>query len=259
MNERYSRQILLPDVGEAGQKKLLEAKILVIGLGGLGSSAANYLARAGVGVLGIVDSDTIDVSNLHRQVIFSTEDIGQKKVAVAQAYLQKANPDVKVVPYGLRLKGNNVMDVIKDYDIVIDGSDNFPTRYLVNDACVFTKKILIHGAFSRFEGQVTVIKPKRGPCFRCLFPEPPPPGAVPSCQEAGVLGALAGVIGSIMATEALKIILQIGKSLEGELLVFDALAMNFRKVRFQRDLGCKVCGEKPTINQPIDYDLFCHG
>ena len=256
---RYSRQILLPDVGEAGQKKLLAAKVLVIGLGGLGSPVAEYLVRAGVGTLGIVDSDSVEVSNLHRQTLFNAEDIGKKKTAAAQAYLHKINPDVLIIPHDLRLKSNNIMAIINDYDVVVDGSDNYPTRYLINDACVLSNKILVHGAFLRFEGQVTVIKPRKGPCFRCLFPEPPPNGAVPSCQEAGVLGALAGVIGSIMAAEALKLIIGIGESLVGELLVFDSLGMNFRKVKISRNSKCPVCNEKPTIKELIDYDWFYDG
>lgn len=255
--ERYSRQILLPQIGGKGQEKLLAAKVLIIGAGGLGSPVAAYLAGAGVGTLGIVDSDAVELNNLHRQIIYTTEDVGKRKVLVAQERLQKTNPDVKVVPYDLRLTSGNIMEIIKDYDVVVDGSDNFPTRYLVNDACVLAKKTLVHGAFFRFEGQAMVIKPGEGPCYRCLFSEPPPPGAVPSCQEAGVLGALAGVIGLIQATETLKLILGIGEPLIGKLIVFNALEMGFRKVKVPKDDNCPICGKNPTINKLIDYEWFC--
>lgn len=255
--ERYSRQILLPNVGGKGQEKLLAAKVLVIGAGGLGSPVAAYLAGAGVGTLGIVDSDEVELNNLHRQIIYSSDDIGKKKALAAKVRLEKANPDVKVNEQVLRLTSENIMSVIKDYDIVVDGSDNFPTRYLVNDACVLAKKTLVHGAFFRFEGQAMVIKPGEGPCYRCLFSEPPPPGAVPSCQEAGVLGALAGVIGLIQATETLKLILGVGEPLIGKLIIFNALEMNFRKVKVPRDKDCPICGENPTISKLIDYNWFC--
>jgi adenylyltransferase/sulfurtransferase len=255
--ERYSRQILLPKVGGKGQEKLLAAKVLVIGAGGLGSPVAAYLAGAGVGTLGIVDSDAVELNNLHRQIIYSSEDTGKMKAEAARQRLQKVNPDVKVVPHELRLTSENIMEIIKDYDIIVDGSDNFPTRYLVNDACVLAKKPLVHGAFFRFEGQAMVIKPGEGPCYRCMFAEPPPPGAVPSCQEAGVLGALAGVIGLIQATETLKLILGIGEPLVGKLIIFNSLEMGFRKVKVPKDKDCPICGEKPTIKKLIDYQIFC--
>lgn len=255
--ERYSRQIILPHVGGKGQEKLLKAKVLIIGAGGLGSPVACYLARAGVGTLGIVDSDTVELSNLHRQMIYSSDDIGKKKAIVAQSRLQRVNPDVKVVPYVLRLTSENIMEIIKDYDIVVDGTDNFPTRYLINDACVFGGKTLVFGAFFRYEGQAMVIKPGEGPCLRCIFPSPPPPGLVPSCQEAGVLGALAGVIGLIQATETLKLILGIGEPLIGKLAIFEALVMDLTKMNVRKDKNCPICGEKPTVRELIDYELFC--
>ncbi|MGB9613695.1 MAG: molybdopterin-synthase adenylyltransferase MoeB [Candidatus Margulisiibacteriota bacterium] len=255
--ERYSRQILLPQVGGKGQEKLLSAKVLIIGVGGLGSPIAAYLAGAGIGTLGIVDSDAVELNNLHRQIIYTTEDVGKRKVLVAQERLQKMNSDVKVIPYDLRLTSENIMEIIGDYDVIVDGSDNFPTRYLVNDACVLAKKTLVHGAFFRFEGQAMVIKPGEGPCYRCLFSEPPPPGSVPSCQEAGVLGALAGVIGLIQATEALKLILGIGEPLIGKLIIFNALEMSFRKVKVPKDKNCPVCGDNPTVTKLIDYEWFC--
>ncbi|MFA4844622.1 MAG: molybdopterin-synthase adenylyltransferase MoeB [Candidatus Margulisiibacteriota bacterium] len=255
--ERYSRQILLPNVGGKGQEKLLAGKVLVIGAGGLGSPVAAYLAGAGVGTIGIVDSDTVELNNLHRQILYSSQEVGKKKALAAQERLEKVNPDVKVVPHVLRLTSENILEVIKDYDVIVDGSDNFPTRYLVNDACVLAKKTLVHGAFFRFEGQAMVIKPGEGPCYRCLFAEPPPPGAVPSCQEAGVLGALAGVIGLIQATETLKLILGIGQPLVGRLIIFNSLEMSFRQVKVPRDKNCPICGEKPTIKELIDYELFC--
>ncbi|MDI6731357.1 MAG: molybdopterin-synthase adenylyltransferase MoeB [Candidatus Margulisbacteria bacterium] len=255
--ERYSRQILLPQVGGKGQEKLLAAKVLVVGAGGLGSPVAAYLAGAGVGTLGIVDSDAVELNNLHRQILYSSEDIGQKKAEAAKTRLLKINPTIDVISHVSRLTSENILEIIKDYDIVVDGSDNFPTRYLVNDACVLAKKTLVHGAFFRFEGQAMVIKPGEGPCYRCLFSEPPPPGAVPSCQEAGVLGALAGVIGLIQATETLKLILGIGESLVGKLIIFNSLEMNFRKVKVPKDKDCPVCGDNPTIIQLIDYAWFC--
>lgn len=255
--ERYSRQILLPEVGGKGQEKLLAAKVLIIGAGGLGSPVASYLAGAGVGTLGIVDSDTVELSNLHRQILYSSDDIRKKKVIAAQSRLQRVNPDVDIVPYALRLTAENIMEVIKGYDIVVDGSDNFPTRYLVNDACVLARKTLVFGAFFRYEGQAMVIKPGEGPCIRCLFPTPPPPGLIPSCQEAGVLGALAGVIGLVQATETLKLILGIGEPLIGKLILFNALEMDLIKMNASRDKSCPICGEKPTIKELIDYELFC--
>lgn len=255
--ERYSRQILLPQVGGKGQERLLASKVLLIGVGGLGSPIATYLTGAGVGTLGIVDSDEVELSNLHRQMIFSSDDIGKKKAVAAQYRLQKMNPDVKVVPYVLRLTSENILEIIRDYDIVVDGSDNFPTRYLVNDACVITNRTLVFGAFFRYEGQAMVIKPGEGPCLRCIFPSPPPPGLVPSCQEAGVLGALAGMIGLIQATETLKLILGIGEPLIGKFIQFDSLGMNLIKLITRKDQNCPVCGEHPTIQELIDYEAFC--
>lgn len=255
--ERYSRQIILPQVGGKGQEKLLAAKVLIIGAGGLGSPVASYLVGAGVGLLGIVDSDAVELSNLHRQMIYSSDDIGKKKAIAAQNRLQRVNPDVKVVPYVLRLTSENIMEILKDYDIIVDGTDNFPTRYLVNDACILAKKILVFGAFFRYEGQAMVIKPGEGPCIRCLFPEPPPAGLIPSCQEAGVLGALAGVIGLIQATETLKLILRIGEPIIGKLILFNALEMELMKVAVRKNKDCPVCGESPTITNLIDYERFC--
>ena len=216
----------------------------MIGVGGLGSPAALYLAGAGIGHLGMVDSDKVELSNLQRQMLFTTLDIGKPKVKVAEQRLRSLNPDTKITSYYLRLTSENIVSIIKNYDLVIDASDNFPTRYLVNGACVKTKKTLIHGAIFGFEGQVIVIKPGAGPCYCCLFPEPPPPGSVPSCHEAGVLGAVAGVIGLVQATEALKSILEIGELLVGELIIFNALEMNFRKVKVPKDKNCPVCGKK---------------
>ncbi len=255
--ERYSRQIILPQIGGKGQEKLLASRVLLVGVGGLGSPVAAYLTGAGVGTLGIVDSDDVELSNLHRQMIFSSEDIGKRKAMAAKDRLQRMNPDVKVVPSALRLSSENIMEIIKEYDIVVDGSDNFPTRYLVNDACVLTQKALIFGAFFQYEGQAMVIKPGEGPCLRCIFPSPPPPGLVPSCQEAGVLGALAGVIGLIQATETLKLILGIGEPLIGKFLLFDALRMELSKFDARRDKNCPVCGENPKIRELIDYEEFC--
>ena len=255
--ERYSRQILLPQVGGKGQEKLLAAKVLVIGVGGLGSPVAAYLAGAGVGTLGIVDCDTVETHNLHRQIIYCGDDIGKNKADTAKERLQKVNPDVKVVPYVLRICSKNALDIIKDYDIVVDGSDNFPTRYLANDACVILKKPLVHGAFFRVDGQAMVIKPPEGPCYRCMFSEPPPPGTVPSCQEAGVLGALAGTIGLIQATETLKLILGVGEPLVGKLIIYSSMEMSFRKVKVPKDPNCPVCGTNPSITKLIDYEQFC--
>ncbi len=255
--ERYSRQILLPDVGGRGQEKLLAAKVLIIGAGGLGSPVASYLAGAGVGTLGIVDSDTVELSNLHRQMIYSSEDIGKKKAIAAQDRLERVNPDIKVIPYVLRLNSENIMEAIEEYDIVVDGSDNFPTRYLVNDACVLAKKTLVFGAFFRFDGQAMIIKPGEGPCLRCMFPEPPPPGLVPSCQEAGVLGALAGIIGLIQASETLKLILGVGEPLIGKFILFDALKMSLTKLDVKRNEECTVCSKESTMRRLVDYEEFC--
>ncbi len=255
--ERYSRQIILPNIGGKGQEKLLNGKVLVIGAGGLGSPCALYLASAGVGRIGIVDSDVVEVNNLQRQIIHSTANVGKPKAESAKERMNAINPDVEVIPYKLRVTSKNILDIIKDYDIIVDGSDNFPTRYLVNDACVLSKKPLSHGGIFRYDGQVMTIIPGQGACYRCLFPEPPPPGLVPSCQEAGILGAVAGVIGTIQANEVLKYILNMGNLLSGKLLVFNALDSSFRQVKVPRDPKCPVCGEKPTVTKLIDYEEFC--
>jgi len=256
--ERYSRQIILPNVGGKGQEKILKAKVLIIGAGGLGSPCALYLASAGVGKIGIVDSDAVEVNNLQRQVLHSTLTVGKSKVESAKERINAINPDVNVVPYKLRLSSENILEIIKDYDIIVDGSDNFPTRYLVNDACVISKRPLSHGGIFRYDGQAITILPNESACYRCLFPEPPPAGLVPSCQEAGILGAVAGVIGVIQANEVLKFILRTGNLLAGKLLVFNALDSTFRQVKVPRDPKCPVCGEKPTITKLIDYQEFCN-
>ncbi len=254
---RYSRHIILPDIGGAGQKKLLKARVLLVGAGGLGSPAAMYLAAAGIGTLGLVDFDKVDLSNLQRQLLHRTKDVGRWKLDSAEETINALNPDVKVIKHPVVLTSENVMDVIKDYDVVVNGTDNFPTRYLVNDACVFAGKPLVDGSIFMFEGQATVYDARQGPCYRCLFPTPPPPGEVPSCQEAGVLGVLPGIIGSIEAVEAIKLILGKGIPLIGRLLLFDALAMEFREMRVEKDPHCPVCGEHPTITELIDYEQFC--
>ena len=255
--ERYSRHIILPEVGGAGQQKMLEAKILLLGAGGLGSPAAYYLAAAGIGNLGIVDFDQVDLSNLQRQIIHSTERIGMLKTESAKKTIQALNPDVNVTLYNEKIDSSNIISIIKDYDYIVDGSDNFPTRYLVNDACVMENKTLIHGSIYRFEGQVTVFKPNSGPCYRCLYPEPPPPGMSPNCQEGGVLGVLAGIIGNLQVVEVLKLILGIGEPLVGKLLIYDALKTEFRNLNLRKDASCPLCGEEPTIKELIDYEEFC--
>lgn len=254
---RYSRHFLLPEVGEQGQAKLLDAKVLMIGAGGLGSPAAYYLAAAGVGTIGIVDHDVVDLSNLQRQILHANDRVGEPKVDSARRTLEGLNPDVKVIPYRERLSSDNVMEIIKDYDIVVDGCDNFPTRYLVNDACVMTGKPNVHGSIFQFEGQVSVFYPGRGPCYRCLYPEPPPPGMAPSCAEAGVLGVLPGLIGTIQALETIKLILEKGDTLVGRLLQFNTLTMEINSLRLRKDPECPMCGETPTIDKLIDYEEFC--
>ncbi len=258
--ERYSRHLLIPEVGEEGQVKLLESRVLLVGAGGLGSPAALYLAAAGVGHLGIVDADVVDATNLQRQVLHSTESLGKPKVASAARTIAELNPDVEVIPFEERLESDNV-DRILDagWDLIVDGADNFPTRYLVNDAAVWHGLPVVHGSIYRFEGQVTVFKPGDGPCYRCLFPQPPPPELAPSCAEGGVLGVLPGVIGSIQATEALKLALGIGEPLIGKLLLFDALVLTFSEVELRRDPNCPVCGDSPTITEYVDYVEFCAG
>ena len=257
---RYSRHILIPEVGEEGQLKLLDARILLIGAGGLGSPASLYLAAAGVGTLGIVDDDVVDTTNLQRQIVHSTDRLGEPKAESAKRTLEALNPDVTVKTYRERLTSENVDRILGEgWDVIVDGADNFPTRYLLNDASVWHKIPVVHGSIYRFEGQVTVFKPHEGPCYRCLFPQPPPAELAPSCAEGGVLGVLPGVIGSIQATEALKLALGIGDPLIGRLLLFDALATSFTEVTLRRDPACPVCGEAPTITEYIDYVEFCQG
>ena len=252
--ERYSRHIILPEVGGKGQATLLKSKVFVLGAGGLGSPALLYLAAAGVGTLGVADGDCVDMSNLQRQIIHNNERIGKPKVISAKESINALNPDVKVEPFHGRLTVDNIREVIREYDVVLDGSDNFPTRFLMNDAAFFEQKTLVSGSMFRFDGQVSVFKPHKGlPCYRCLYPEPPPKGLVPSCQEAGVLGALPGVIGVLQAIEAIKELLGIGDTLAGHLLVFDALKMIFRKVKVRKDPECALCGDTPTIKELKAY------
>jgi molybdopterin/thiamine biosynthesis adenylyltransferase/rhodanese-related sulfurtransferase len=257
---RYSRHLLIPEVGEEGQLKLLDSKVLLVGAGGLGSPASLYLAAAGVGRIGIVDADVVDESNLQRQIVHSTESLGEPKVDSAKRSIEALNPDVEVVPYKERLTSENIERILADgWDVIVDGADNFPTRYLVNDASVWHGIPVVHGSIYRFEGQVTVFKPHEGPCYRCLFPTPPPPELAPSCAEGGVLGVLPGVIGSLQASEALKLALGIGEPLIGRLLLFDALTAEFDEVKLRRDPDCPVCGEHPTITEYVDYVEFCAG
>ena len=257
---RYSRHLLIPEVGEEGQLKLLDSKVLLVGAGGLGSPASLYLAAAGVGRIGIVDADVVDESNLQRQIVHSTESLGEPKVESAKRAIEALNPDVEVVAYKERLTSENIERILADgWDVIVDGADNFPTRYLVNDASIWHKIPVVHGSIYRFEGQVTVFKPYEGPCYRCLFPTPPPPELAPSCAEGGVLGVLPGVIGSLQASEALKLALGIGEPLVGRLLLFDALAATFDEVKLRRDPDCPVCGEHPTITEYVDYVEFCAG
>ena len=255
---RYSRHLILPEVGLAGQKKICSTSVLCIGAGGLGSPIAMYLAAAGIGKIGLVDFDSVDFSNLQRQIIHGTEDVGRPKTQSAKETINSINPNVEVVIHGVRLSSENALDIIGQYDIVVDGTDNFPTRYLTNDACVLLKKANAYGSIFRFEGQASVFAPHLGgPCYRCLYPEPPPPGMVPSCAEGGVLGVLPGIIGCIQATEILKLALGKGSSLTGRLLLFNALDMKFRELKLRRDPQCPLCGENPTITQLIDYEQFC--
>jgi sulfur-carrier protein adenylyltransferase/sulfurtransferase len=256
---RYSRHLLIPEVGDEGQQKLLNARVLLIGAGGLGSPASLYLAAAGVGTLGIVDADVVDDSNLQRQIVHSTDRLGEPKVLSAKRTIEALNPDVTVIPYEERLTSDNVERIIgAGWDVIVDGADNFPTRYLVNDASVWHNIPVVHGSIYRFEGQVTVLQPGAGPCYRCLFPSPPPPELAPSCSEGGVLGVLPGIVGSLQASEALKLILGIGESLTGRLLLFDALHTTFDEVSVKHDPTCPVCGEHPTITEYIDYVQFCN-
>jgi adenylyltransferase/sulfurtransferase len=247
--QRYSRHIILPEVGGKGQKKISAAKVFIIGAGGLGCPVGYYLAAAGVGTIALIDNDTVELSNLQRQIAHSVKTLGAYKADSAQKTFEALNPDVRVHAIKERINSKNILDLIRDYDVVVDGSDNFPTRYLVNDACVMLRKPLVSGAILRFEGQVTTIVPGEGPCYRCLFEEPPPPGLVPSCQEAGVLGVLPGVIGALQATEVLKLILQKGEPLKGQLLIYSALSTNFRKVKIPRNPSCPICSDNPTIKE----------
>jgi len=256
--QRYSRHILLPEVGGKGQKKLLNAKVFIIGAGGLGCPVGYYLAAAGVGTIGIVDNDRVEMSNLQRQIAHNTNRIGMLKVESAKETFESLNPDVKVIGIPERLSKDTIMDMIKDYDIVVDGSDNFPTRYLVNDACILMKKPLVSGAILRFEGQVTTIVPGEGHCYRCLFEEMPPAGLVPSCQEAGVIGAIPGVVGSLQAIEVIKLILGKGDVLKNTLLIYDALKTTFRRIKVPCNTACPACGENPTITELQDYEAdYC--
>lgn len=256
--QRYSRHIILPEVGGKGQKKILNARVFVVGAGGLGCPVGYYLAAAGIGTIGIIDNDTVELSNLQRQIAHSTKTLGVHKVDSAKATFEALNPDVNVIGIKERINKSNIMDLIKDYDIVVDGSDNFPTRYLVNDACVLLKKPLVSGAILKFEGQVTTVLPGEGHCYRCLFEEMPPPGLVPSCQEAGVLGAITGVVGALQATEVLKLVLGKGDVLKNTLLIYDALRTTFRRVKVPKNPACPVCGENPTIKELQDYDAeYC--
>jgi adenylyltransferase/sulfurtransferase len=254
---RYSRHLILPEVGVEGQRKLKAARVLCVGTGGLGSPLALYLAAAGVGTLGLVDFDVVDASNLQRQIIHSTADIGRKKLDSAEEKLKALNPELNVQKHDTLLSSANALDILKDYDVVADGTDNFPTRYLVNDACVLLGKPNAYGSIFRFEGQASVFATKDGPCYRCLYPEPPPPGLVPSCAEGGVLGILPGLIGVIQATETIKLILGIGEPLIGRLLLVDALNMRFRELKLRKNPECPVCGAHPTVTQLIDYQQFC--
>jgi adenylyltransferase/sulfurtransferase len=254
---RYSRHLILPEVGMEGQQKLKAARVLCVGTGGLGSPLALYLTAAGIGTLGLVDFDVVDSSNLQRQIIHSTKDIGRKKLDSAEEKLKALNPSINIVKHDTMLSSANALDIIKDYDIVADGTDNFPTRYLVNDACVILGKPNAYGSIFRFEGQASVFATETGPCYRCLYPEPPPPGLVPSCAEGGVLGILPGLVGVIQATEVIKLILGKGEPLIGRLLLVDALNMRFRELKLRKNPECPVCGENPTVTQLIDYQHFC--
>src|SRR5919199_814082 len=254
---RYSRHLIMPEVALDGQKKLKSARVLTIGAGGLGSPLALYLAAAGIGTLGIVDFDVVDESNLQRQIIHGTSDIGRPKMESASDRIKDINPNVHVEAYEEALSSENALEIFKDFDIVVDGTDNFPARYLVNDACVLLKKPNVYGSIFRFEGQATVFAYQDGPCYRCLYPEPPPPGLVPSCAEGGVLGILPGLIGVVQATETVKIILGIGETLKNRLLLYDALGMKFRELKLRRDKNCPVCGDHPTVTKLIDYQEFC--
>jgi len=254
---RYSRHLIMPEVALEGQKKLKQARVLTIGAGGLGAPLAMYLAAAGVGTIGIVDFDVVDESNLHRQIIHGTSDVGRPKLESARETIEDINPNVRVEAFEEQLTSENALDIFRDFDIIVDGTDNFPTRYLVNDACVLLGKPNVYGSIFRFEGQASVFYAEEGPCYRCLYPEPPPPGLVPSCAEGGVLGILPGAIGVIQATETVKLILGIGEPLIGRLLLYDALGMRFREMKLRKNPQCPICGENRTIHELIDYEEFC--
>jgi sulfur-carrier protein adenylyltransferase/sulfurtransferase len=254
---RYSRHLIMPEVGMDGQLKLKRAKVLCVGTGGLGAPLGLYLAAAGVGHIGIVDFDVVDRTNLQRQILFSSADIGRRKIEAAADRLHGLNPDIQITPHEMRLTSENALELLKSYDIIVDGTDNFPTRYLVNDACVLLKKPNVYGSIFRFEGQVSIFGYPEGPCYRCLYPEPPPPGLVPSCAEGGVLGVLPGIVGAIQAAEALKLIIGKGEALVGRLLLFDALAMRFRELKLRKNPDCPACGAHPTVTKLIDYAEFC--
>lgn len=254
---RYSRHLLLPEVTLEGQKRLRAARVLLVGAGGLGSPLALYLAAAGVGRIGLVEFDRVDLTNLQRQILYSTADVGRPKLEAARERLAGLNPEVEIVPHAARLSSANAMEIVAGYDVVADGTDNFPTRYLVNDACVLLGKPNVHASVFRFDGQLAVFDAARGPCYRCLFPEPPPPGLVPSCADGGVLGVLPGILGTLQALEVLKLLLGRGEPMIGRLLLVDALGMRFREIAIARDPACPVCGERPTITAPIDYEAFC--
>ena len=254
--QRFSRHIIMPQVGSTGQRKLMDASVLLVGAGGLGSPLAMYLAAAGVGKLGIVDFDDVDITNLHRQLLHGIDDIGRPKVESAEDTIRAINPDAEVVKIPRHINSENAMEIAEEFDILIDGTDNFPTRYLINDLGVLMNKPVVHGSIFMFDGQVTTFLPEQG-CYRCLYPAPPPPGMVPSCAEAGVLGVLPGIVGSLMATEAIKLILGVGKPLVNRLLMVDALDMDMRTVKIRKDPGCPVCGENPTVTELIDYEAFC--
>jgi adenylyltransferase/sulfurtransferase len=254
---RYSRHLIMPEIGVDGQRRLKAARVLCVGAGGLGSPASLYLAAAGVGTLGLVDFDTVDYSNLQRQILYSSSDVGRRKLEAAAERLSGLNPDVRVRTHEMPLKSSNALEIFRDYDVIVDGADNFPTRYLVNDACVLLGKPNAYGSIFRFDGQASVFAAPGGPCYRCLYPEPPPPGLVPSCAEGGVLGVLPGIVGTIQATEAIKLITGAGETLAGRLLLFDALRMTFRTLKLRRDPECPVCGDNPTVTALIDYEQFC--
>src|SRR6184192_273901 len=254
---RYARHLILPQIGEEGQEKLKRSSVLIIGAGGLGSPVALYLAAAGVGRIGLVDFDQVDATNLHRQILYGTSDVGTAKLEAARARLHDLNPEIRIETHDAMLSSSNALDILRPYDVIVDGTDNFPTRYLVNDACVLLRKPNVYGSIFRFEGQASVFDARVGPCYRCLYPDPPPPGLVPSCAEGGVLGVIPGIIGSIQAMETIKLILGAGEPLIGRLVLFDALKLQFRELKLRKDPDCPVCGTHPTITKLIDYQQFC--